>query len=163
MEIRKAKAKDLKAIYAILDNAKKIMDKDGNKNQWKDLNKVKEIVLKDVNNENFYLVEDNNKIYGVFSFIIGDDPTYSYIKGKWLNNDEYGTIHKIASSGEGKNIFSHIFKYCKSKIKNIKIDTHKDNARMKHLIEKTGFHFCGEIYLSDGDARLAYQYSERHH
>jgi hypothetical protein len=47
--------------------------------------------------------------------------------------------------------------YCFSQDPNIRIDTHRDNKIMRHLVEKHGFAYCGIIYLDNGDERLAYQ------
>ena len=41
-----------------------------------------------------------------------------------------------------------------SQIDNIRIDTHRDNKPMRHLLEKYGFTYCGIIYLLNGDERL---------
>jgi RimJ/RimL family protein N-acetyltransferase len=44
-----------------------------------------------------------------------------------------------------------------AQIPNIRIDTHRDNAIMQHLLEKNGFVKCGIIYVEDGSPRIAYQ------
>ena len=36
------------------------------------------------------------------------------------------------------------------------MDTHQDNAPMRHLMEKMGFSHRGTIYVEDGTARLAF-------
>lgn len=46
-----------------------------------------------------HVVVSDNKIVGTFVFIIGDEPTYSEIEGEWINDEPYGTIHRIASDG----------------------------------------------------------------
>ncbi|MBR1526072.1 MAG: hypothetical protein IJ640_05360 [Prevotella sp.] len=47
--------------------------------------------------------------------------------------------------------------YCFGITDNIRIDTHRDNRIMQHLMQKEGFTYCGIIYLDNGDERLAYQ------
>ena len=47
--------------------------------------------------------------------------------------------------------------WCFGRTGNIRIDTHKDNAIMRHCLESYGFRYCGIIYLENGDERLAYQ------
>ena len=42
-------------------------------------------------------------------------------------------------------------------IYNIRIDTHEDNFKMRNLIEKNGYSYCGKIFLTNGDLRVAYQ------
>ena len=109
-------------------------------------------------NNNSYVVEENERICGVFSFIIGEEPTYkTIIEGNWKNTNTYGTIHRVASDGTVRGILNECLKYCESKISNIRIDTHNDNLIMQHLLEKNGFERCGIIFVEDGTPRIAYQ------
>ena len=55
------------------------------------------------------------------------------------------------------NVADTCFSYCWGCIQNLRIDTHRDNRIMRHCIEKTGFKYCGIIYLENGDERLAFQ------
>ena len=41
--------------------------------------------------------------------------------------------------------------------KNLRVDTHRDNRVMQHLLLQHGFTYCGIIHLASGDERLAYQ------
>lgn len=158
MKIRLANIDDLENILKIYFNAKKYMRNCGNLNQWDKGYPSREILLKDINNHSLFVIYDVNELYGVFSFFIGEEETYNLIEnGKWLNNNVYGTIHRIASSGDKKGIFKFCLDFCKDKIKNIRIDTHKDNLHMQKLILMYGFKYCGIIYVSDRTPRLAYQ------
>ena len=158
MKIRKSTINDLEDILKIYAIARKYMKETGNPNQWKDDRPRKEDIIADINNGNHYIVYDEDGINGAFSFIIGDDPTYSYIEGgNWLNDDKYGTLHKVASAQTKRDILSFILSYCSNLIDNIRIDTHEDNKIMQHLILKNGFTKCGIIYLLDGEPRIAYQ------
>lgn len=93
----------------------------------------------------------------MFALILGEDVTYKYIEGKWLNNFPYGTIHRIASKQKVKGILRAAVSYGSRYTNNIRIDTHKDNKVMQHLLEKLQFRKCGIIYLLNGDPRIAYQ------
>lgn len=42
-------------------------------------------------------------------------------------------------------------------IPNLRADTHRNNRTMRHLLEKSGFRYCGIIHVADGSERLAYQ------
>ena len=46
------------------------------------------------------------------------------------------------------------------RVANIRVDTHRDNHTMQHLVQKHGFQKCGVIYLKNGSPRLAYHYVE---
>lgn len=65
--------------------------------------------------------------------------------------------HRIASYPDAHGIFGSIMDFCFSKDPNIRIDTHRDNTIMQHVMTKYGFTYCGIIYLASGDDRLAYQ------
>lgn len=159
MKIRKTTKNDIPVLMYIFQAARNIMRKSGNMNQWPVGTPSEETILNDIKNKNSYIVEnDDGKIIATFAFIIGKDPTYSYIEGgKWLNDEPYGTIHRIASSGSQKGIMEYCLNYCCKYVPNIRIDTHEDNKIMQHLLEKFNFKYCGIIYLLDGNPRQAYQ------
>ncbi len=157
MNIRKTKISDLHAVSEIYAFARDFMRKNGNPRQWNNNYPEQEKIILDIENGVSYVIENNNEIFGVFTFIVGNDPTYEIIQGKWLNDKPYGTIHRIASNNKMKGILNYCLDFCKSIIKNIKIDTHSDNLIMQHLLEKNGFIKCGIIYLQNGSPRIAYQ------
>lgn len=91
-------------------------------------------------------------------FFIGNEPTYDNIfDGNWLNNDEYGVIHRIAVVEPHKGIASFCIQWCLKICPNMRIDTHKNNIPMQKTILKNGFQYCGIIKKEDGSERLAYQ------
>ena len=158
MNIRLATLDDLSDIKDIFVIAKQKMADDGNLSQWQDIDYPFCFTKNDIEKKHCFVIEENNEIVATFTFIAGDDPTYSYIEdGKWLNNKPYGTIHRIASNGKVKHIFRIVLDYVLTYKIDIRVDTHKDNLRMKHLIESNKFQYCGIIYVGDGTPRLAYQ------
>lgn len=157
LHIRKTQLKDLKKVMEIYGYARERMRLSGNPNQWKDKHPAEEIIVNDIKNGNSYVYEREGEICGVFSFIIGEDPTYKVIDGQWLNDDKYGTIHRLASNGIAVGTFVKCLLFCESKITNIRIDTHEDNKIMIRLIESSGFTRCGIIHVADGSPRIAYQ------
>lgn len=101
----------------------------------------------------------DNIAVATFAFVPGPEPTYSIINGgEWIDDtQEYYVIHRIASLPEDHGIIKTIMDYCFGITNNIRIDTHRDNRIMQHLMQKEGFTYCGIIYLDNGDERLAYQ------
>lgn len=161
MIIRKAKIDDLDTIMDIYRAAQDFMIKSGNPNQWGHTYPDRDLIEQDISEGICYLVCDDEMPHGVFALFRGDEPTYQYIEnGEWLNSDEYVTVHRIASDGQAHGIFDCAISYCKTLSDNIRIDTHKSNIVMQKLIEKNGFRKCGTIYVRDGSARLAYQWSK---
>ena len=160
MNIRHANPKDLPKIMEIYAYARDLMKKTGNPLQWKDTYPTIALIESDIEKGECFVGEDiDHKICCVFAFIIGQDRTYAHIEdGQWLNNETYGTIHRIASSGRVKNVLSHCVDYCCQQTDNIRIDTHRDNRIMQHQMIKNGFKYCGIIHVEDGSERLAYQW-----
>ena len=158
LNIRKAQWDDLNRIEEIFSYARKFMKENGNPEQWKDDKPSMDKVKEDIRNGDFYVVESDGKAVAVFAFPIGIEPTYLYIEdGQWLDDAPYGTIHRIASDGTVKGIFETALHFVERFHVDIRIDTHKDNKVMQHVIEKNGFHKCGIIFIEDGSERLAYQ------
>ena len=157
LEIRKSTYDDLDRIAEIFTYARKQMALNGNPSQWKNDRPSMKLVKKDIDVSNSYVVLNEGKIIATFAFIVGIEPTYLDIDGKWLDDDPYGTIHRIASDGSVKGVFDQVIDYVSKRGVDIRIDTHKDNKIMRHLIEKNGFVYCGIIIVDDGTPRLAYQ------
>ena len=157
--IREAKPIDITDIMQVMEAAKKIMRSSGNMHQWGDGYPSETVILSDMEKHGGYVIEDTGRIVGYFAFLPSPEPTYSKIfNGEWIDDTlPYHVIHRIASYPDVHGIFSDIMDFCFSHDANIRIDTHKDNRIMQHNIEKHGFTYCGIIYLTSGDKRLAYQ------
>ena len=139
--------------------AREFMSNAGNATQWGGGYPSEVFIRHEIEAGHSFVCEDESgELVGTFCFIIGDDPTYEkIIGGEWLNNEEYGTVHRIASSGRVKGVAETCFHWCFSKHNNIRVDTHRDNRGMQHIINKLGFIYCGIIHVEDGSERLAYQ------
>ncbi len=159
MNIRRANSNDLTAILKVYEKAREYMRQSGNPNQWGSNKPGQELLESDIAKGELFVGEnDKGEINFVFAFILGEDPTYSYIEnGSWLSDASYGTIHRIASDGTVKGVVKMAVDYCEKTIKNLRIDTHEDNKTMQHVLSKLGFLRCGIIYLEDGNPRIAYQ------
>ena len=157
LSIRKTKLVDLDELKLVFDYARNTMRENGNPTQWGSDRPGINLIINDINNGESYVVENDGEIVATFACIEGIEATYIDIDGKWLNDDEYLTIHRIASNGKVKGIFDFVIDYVSKMNKDIRIDTHADNNIMKHLIEKNGFIECGIIVVDDGTKRIAYQ------
>lgn len=156
--IRQAIESDLLEIKSIVAKARGLMKASGNVNQWVDGYPSIDVLLSDIRSGKAYLLLRKDKAVAYFVMIDGPDPTYNSIsEGSWLNDDSYGVLHRVASSGEAKGVFKEILFHASEYYSNIRIDTHHDNKIMQRLLEKNGFVYCGIIFLADGSPRLAYQ------
>ncbi len=157
MKVRPSTPADIDAIMQIYDHARSFMRSYGNTCQWINGYPSREIIFNDIYAGNSYLIEHDGVAAGVFTFISGNDPTYSEIEGEWLNDNPYGTIHRIAAASGAKGIADVALDFCKRKNMDIRIDTHENNIPMLAWINKRGFKYCGIIHISDGTPRLAFQ------
>ena len=146
-------------IMKVMDAAKTIMRQSGNMHQWGDGYPSESAIIADMERNGSFVVEDDGRIVGYFAFLPSPEPTYDIIyDGEWLDDQQpYHVVHRIASYPDAHGIFTTIMDYCFSHDTNIRIDTHRDNTIMQHVIQKYGFTYCGIIYLLSGDERLAYQ------
>ena len=159
LSVRLAEPKDLLEILDIYATARIFMAKNGNPAQWGSRHPCQELVEKDIQQKQLYVICEDFNLCGVFALIFGEDPTYTYIEnGAWHHGDAYATIHRIAGNGKTKGIFEAAVAYARKQINHIRVDTHEKNTVMQHVINKTGFSYCGIIYLENGDPRLAYDY-----
>lgn len=155
--IRKSRLEDLEDIEEIYAYARSFMKENGNSSQWKDDRPKRESLVRDIEKGIHYIIEIDGKVLGVFTFLEEEDPFYAHIDGAWLNDEPYGTIHKIASNGIEKGVFKMCLDFVKKINPNIRIDTHKDNKPMLSAIEKAGFKNCGIVRVDDGTERIAFQ------
>lgn len=157
--IRKATIEDISDIKSIIDEARETMIENGNATQWPKGHPAKSIIEEDINTETGYVIEDKSLVVAYFAFRSSLDPTYQTIyDGAWLDNDSsYYVIHRVACRRNTHGVFKKILDYCFLHTNNIRIDTHRNNAIMRHLLGKYGFTYCGIIHLLNGEERLAYQ------
>ncbi|MDR0574912.1 MAG: GNAT family N-acetyltransferase [Tannerella sp.] len=161
MNIRKANIEDIDVIMDVFDAAGQFMHQTGNDKQWIDGYPSKELILKNIQDESFYVcMSDNRQIVGVFYFKVEEDRTYAKIyDGEWLNDRPYGVVHRIASNGKQKGIADFCLQWCFERRSNIRVDTHRDNRIMQNALKKNGYKQCGIIYAANGTERIAFQKS----
>ncbi len=159
MKIIKAEPCHTPKIMTIYENAVSYMRQNGNLNQWVNGYPGQALIEKDIKNGNCYVLIEKENILAVFCYFEGIEPTYINIfHGNWLNDEPYGTIHRIAvaENAHGSGAAEFCYNFCLEKVKNLRIDTHRDNIPMQKSLAKNGFAKCGIIYLESGDERIAF-------
>ncbi len=157
--IRPAEATDIPVMLQLAAAARAIMRKSGNLSQWPDSYPSAEVFQRDIDRGGSFLMLDGERPVATFACLPGPEPTYDRIyDGQWLDDEQpYLVVHRIASLPEAHGVFHTMLDYCAALSGNIRIDTHRDNHIMQHLLECHGFTYCGIILLANGDERLAYQ------
>ena len=154
---RKSSLADIPRLLELADEARSTMRASGNMHQWVNGYPSQKAFEADVAHDCSYVMEEDGVPIATFAFLPGPEPTYASIyHGAWLNDAPYYVIHRIASTASSRGVLRHILDYCFTVTDNIRIDTHRDNVIMRHLLAKLGFTYCGIIYLTDGSERLAY-------
>jgi len=158
MFIRNTTIHDLEYIKQIYIHAREFMRQTNNPTQWGNHKPSLSQMIQDIECEKSYVcVNEDDEIVGVLYFSIEEDVTYNYIEGKWLNDEKYGVVHRIAVKENTKGIGTFCLNWAISQCGNLRIDTHENNQPMRSLLKKIGFTYCGIIYLLDKSPRLAYQ------
>ena len=158
-EIRHTEPREATHLAELFDYSRNIMRASGNASQWVGGYPSADIIARDIRRRVSYVITNGAEIVGTFAFIVGRDPTYEQIEGGSWEDDErpYGTIHRIACSPGHNGIFEACLEWCRRQAASIRVDTHKDNKIMLHLMEKHGFNYRGIIYVADGTPRMAFQ------
>lgn len=160
---RKATQNDLPEIWTIIQQAIIRRETDGS-DQWQDGYPNELIISKDITEEHAYVLSNENEIVGYIAILINDEPAYNNIEGKWLTQDDFVVVHRLAIADDflGKGLAQRLLKHTeklaiKNKIYSLKIDTNFDNIAMLKILEKMGYTHCGEVTFSNGNRRKAFE------
>lgn len=109
-----------------------------------------------------YVLEYHKRVVSTVCLVEGIDEDYENIKGKWNTSIPYISIHKVATSNEykkqsfAKKMMCYVENFALRKKCDLRIDTHKDNIKMKNFIISCGYKYAGEVVLQGELERLAY-------
>ena len=163
MQFRKAVAADLDTLCDILTHAKAAIKSLGI-DQWQKGIPNPDMLAADIERGEGHVLEQDGQIAAYGCFIFDPDPTYKNIyEGQWHSVGDYLAIHRVMVSPAflrhscGGQLMDCAAELAKSKgVSILRIDTHRGNLPMQGMIGKSGFTYCGIIYLEDGDERLAF-------
>ncbi len=157
-----AKKKDIPLCMQFIDEARRHQREQGFY-QWTETSPNIENIADDVANCRGYLVTDDDVPFGYVCISFDGEPAYASPEVKWLSEQGYAVIHRLAfsSSGRGKGASKAVFRFaCRlcaaNGIFSLRIDTHEDNKKMRHIIEREGFTYCGIVYYHESP-RMAFE------
>lgn len=166
MKLRKSTREDVEAIMGIIRDAQELLAAQGS-DQWQDGYPDVARIQSDIDNDESYVVEnEEGDIMATTMFTFGGEVTYNDIEGEWITPDpvSYGVIHRLAVSAKHrkKGLAKFVLNECEQMLKDkqfdsLRIDTHRKNAGMQHMLTQAGYQYCGVIYLLSGGERLAYE------
>ena len=159
MILRKASSTEQPKIWEILQQAIEQRKKDGS-TQWQNGYPNQLTIQNDVENGSAFVVVDQHTIIAYAAIVTGIEPPYADIKGQWLSDDDYLTVHRVAVSNavKGKGIATKLFEMIEElaieqKTYSIRIDTNFDNIPMLRILEKLAYVYCGEIVAHEAPRR----------
>ncbi|MCK9235930.1 MAG: GNAT family N-acetyltransferase [Acholeplasmataceae bacterium] len=158
LNIRLATMADIVAIMTLRNETATLL-KERQIDQWQHREPSQTTFIKDIQQQDLFVYEINNKIVGMIAIKLGIEPTYNLIyDGKWRYEGPYITIHRLAvkRSFLGKNIASELLAFAhaeaiKKQVYVMRIDTHRDNRYAQKLFLNHGYQEVGYILLEKDD------------
>lgn len=161
LTLQPAKPEDLSHCVEILRSGRAFQRQQGF-TQWTDDFPDPAVIAEDIQRGSGFLLLKDGVVAGYQYISLDGDPAYPYMEGAWQKEGRYGVVHRIAfasqfrGQGLSRRAFEIIGQYCAERgAESLRIDTHPDNKRMQHVLEKAGFSYRGIVMLPVG-LRWAY-------
>lgn len=159
--LRKALREDISVCMEILAGGREFQRQQGFV-QWADGYPDRATVEADILAGKGWLLCVDGISAGYFYLGFDGDPAYPLIKGAWHYEGAYAVVHRIAISDafRGRGLTGETFRLIgelavAQGVDILRIDTLEENLRMRHVLEKNGFAYCGTVIQSGGD-RMAF-------
>ena len=164
MKLRRAEKHEAETCYQCIEDARAYHKSLGFE-QWHPDYPTLQTIEEDIENGTGYVfVNDEDQLLGYCCIIIGDEPAYRVIEGKWKTERPYAVVHRMAfsrnarGSGLSKEALHLIKEHCaREHTDAIRVDTQAENKVMQHILDREGFVCCGTIQF-DGGPKLAYEW-----
>ncbi len=160
--LRQAGIADTDRIWTIVQQAIELRKQDGSR-QWQDGYPNPDTIRQDIESGYGHVLLLDNSIVGYVAVIFDGEPAYDSLEGKWLSEQDYAVVHRLAvaqdikTKGTATFIMQQVENIAAGrKVYSIKVDTNYDNLAMLRIFEKLGYSYCGEVYFR-GSARKAFE------
>lgn len=165
LQLRKAQLDDLDCIGRLFDEARQYMAAQGNTVQWVDGRPNAETVRPDVEKGLGTVVvvpaAENTPEKIVGFFVLSDnEPAYEQIHGLWAFQEPYVVLHRFAATPNYK-VGNFVLSYLQQHYTYIRLDTHRKNLTMKHLMSKFNFRYVGDVdynYAPHDGIRICFEW-----
>ncbi len=162
MELRKADLTELPSVWEIIQQAIEQRRRDGS-DQWQQGYPNEQTIEEDISNGWGYVLVENAQVIAYAAIIIGNEPAYEDIQGKWLTDGTYVVIHRVATSNavKGRGVATQLFRMIEElalahDVYSIRVDTNFDNVPMLKILERLNYVYCGEVFFI-GANRMAFE------
>ena len=159
--LRKACREELPLCLEILSSGREFQRQQGFV-QWADGYPDSATVEQDlIAGDGWFLCVDDQPA-GYFYLGFDGDDSYPLIQGAWHYEGDYAVVHRIAigSAYRGQGLTEEAFRLIgvqalERGVQILRIDTLRANERMRHVLQKNGFAYCGTVIQNGGD-RMAF-------
>ena len=162
MKFRLSTPTDIEQIWQIILQAKEQMRLRGTL-QWQDGYPAFENIAQDIEKGYGYILSNQDRVIAYGAVVFDGEPAYDAIIGKWLTNQPYVVVHRLAVADDMKQqgiatLFMRKVEELslEKKIYSFKVDTNFDNLYMQKILSKLDFVYCGEVEYRKGK-RMAYE------
>ena len=154
MNIRPATHEDLDQIWQLRLETTELLKSRGI-DQWQYVDPKLETFKKDIDQHEFFVALEQQKIVGMIAIKSGIEHTYDVIfDGRWHYDLPYLTIHRLAVKREklGSTVAKELLTFADELaltlgVGYIRIDTHENNKYAIRLFQSFGYVHCGWIQL----------------
>ncbi|OAA90056.1 GNAT family N-acetyltransferase [Clostridium ljungdahlii] len=161
--IRKAIMEDIKDIMEIIRQTIAEM-RTYNNTQWDENYPQKKDFIDDIENNNLFVIERNEKLVG-FLCINKIEPT-EYSGLNWSLNEDCLVLHRMSVNPNHRRcgIATELMKFTedlalKNNIRYLKTDTYSVNSKMRTLLKKFSYNLVGEMHFN-GKEKSFYCYEK---
>ncbi len=153
-DCRLATEADMEDLLAIAADARAFM-KDCGVNQWQCGYPGAAEFSVDIEKGALWLFTHEGKAAGCLAVCRWPEEDYEGLMGQWLTEGNgYGAIHRVAVGAEyrRRGLAQEMMQLGEELLRgtgyaSVRIDTHRNNAAMRGMLEKRGFRLCGELRL----------------
>lgn len=157
---RSAKTEDILTIMAIIEDARCQIALTGS-DQWQDGYPNAQSIQEDIERGmGVVLATPTDDVVAYAAMCYEGEEAYRHLEGEWLtlNSKNYVVVHRLAvaqawqKEGVGGKILETIARNARNRgCTSFRIDTHRKNQAMLHLLQKMGFIVCGKVYYGSGE------------
>ncbi|MEG1622449.1 MAG: GNAT family N-acetyltransferase [Alistipes sp.] len=110
-----------------------------------------------------FVLADEHAVQAYGAAVFGEEPAYLEIEGRWLSENPYVVVHRlaVADGAKGHGVATEFMRQVEAMshtkgIHSFRIDTNFDNRYMLQMITTLGFTHCGTVYYNQSP-RLAFE------
>lgn len=161
IKLRAASSEEIQTAVEIINMAKKHLKEQGI-DQWQTGYPDYACIKQDILSQKGFFIAEDKTILGYLCIDYNGEAAYDNINGKWSASEKYVVVHRmaLAENARGKGISNLVFQLVEQMSKKLginyfRVDTDSDNKKMRHILNKNGFTYCGTIRF-DNSEKIAF-------